>query len=370
MDFTGVKKILVTKLRHIGDVLLTVPVFRALRETFPGAHITAIVNSGTEEVLTGSPLIDEIITLDRRVKDLTVLKRYGREISFLRGIRQKGFDMTVDLTGGDRAAILSFASGARYRIGWKSSKGLPGKRHLYTHTAKPDIHKHMVLQNLDVVRAFGITTQELSVDFHIPEADRKLVDKLIREQGQPMVHIHPTSRWLFKCWDDSSMSELIAWLLECGRKVVITSSADKKEIEKTAKILLDVGHRAGLIDLSGRTTLKQAGAISQSADLFFGVDSAPMHIAAALGTPVVALFGPSNPRNWGPWPNGLPQGLDPYAGRGTRSAGIHTVIQQDRDCIPCGRDGCDGSKLSRCLQEIGVDEVKAVIEEKLRASVN
>jgi len=107
MEFHNVNRILVIKLRHIGDVLMTVPVFRALKQTFPSACTTALVNAGTEEVLKGNAYIDEILVFDRAIKRLPALPRYKREADFLAQVRKDRFDMTVDLTGGDRAALLS-----------------------------------------------------------------------------------------------------------------------------------------------------------------------------------------------------------------------------------------------------------------------
>ncbi|MBA3070685.1 MAG: glycosyltransferase family 9 protein, partial [Nitrospirae bacterium] len=144
MNFSGIKKILVIKLRHIGDVLLSVPVFRALRENFPEAHIAALVNSGTEEVLETSPFITEIIAFDRSIKKMNFVHRYTKEISFLKMMRRKGFDMAVDLTGGDRAAIISFVSGAAYRLVHDIREGFWGKRYLYTHLAGKNDNQHTV----------------------------------------------------------------------------------------------------------------------------------------------------------------------------------------------------------------------------------
>ncbi|MEK6651432.1 MAG: putative lipopolysaccharide heptosyltransferase III, partial [Nitrospirota bacterium] len=318
MNFKDIKKILVIKLRHIGDVLLTVPVFRALRENFSQAHITAIVNSGTEAVLTGNPLINEVIAFDRTIKKINPVQKYLKELYFLKKIRGKGFDMTVDLTSGDRAAIISFASGAKYRLASDTGKnGFPGKRYFYTHLAKNDSSQHMVLQNLAVVRQFGIGTENLNVDIFIPEDARTFVKNVFAIKGgqreDKVIHVHPTSRWLFKCWKDEYMAEVISWLLNMGTKVIVTSSPDKREIEKTKKILslaaeltpphippLARGGKGGVIDLCGKTNIKQLAAISEESDLFFGVDSAPMHIAAAVNTPVIALFGPSGAFHWGP----------------------------------------------------------------------
>ncbi|MBA3070854.1 MAG: hypothetical protein FP829_01540 [Nitrospirae bacterium] len=431
MNFNGIKKILIIKLRHIGDVLLSVPAFRALRENFPEAHITALVNSGTEEVLESSPFIDEIIAFDRSIKKMNFPQKYTKEISFLRMIRRKGFDMTVDLTGGDRAAIISFVSGAAYRLGHDIREGFWGKRYLYTHLAGKNDNQHTVLQNLEIVKQFGIKTDNLSVDISIPEDARMFVKKVFEKNGinkikttplcpplirgefkggvfsegiAKVVHVHPTSRWLFKCWRDEYMAEVINWLTDRGITVIVTSAPDKREMEKAKRILslvpsLVTCHSSLLVDLCGKTNIKQLAAISEVSDLFFGVDSAPMHIAAAVGTPVVALFGPSGTFHWGPWDNessklrvkslefrgDCPRFTDgakrsrrigtvpvgqaeetPYPKRnGIQTFGIHTVIQQDWKCVPCGKDGCDGTKISRCLTEMKTEEVINILKGKL-----
>lgn len=383
MIFEDIEKILVIKLRHIGDVLLSAPVFRALRNRFPHAHIAALINSGTEDVLTGNPLINEIIVFDRGIKKMNPLDKYIRELFFLKSMREKGFDMTVDLTGGDRAAILSLASGARYRLGWRTRKGFAGKKHFYTHLSQPDGKKHMVLQNLDITGEFGISTDSLSVDFHIPEEDRSLIRKILDQnnvrEDDTIVHVHPTSRWLFKCWKDEYMAEVIQWLLVQGVNVIVTSSPEERELAKAKRIVnlmhapRFTHHASRLIDLCGKTTIKQLAAISEASDLFLGVDSAPMHIAAAVSTPVVSLFGPSGSYSWGPWDYISEFGVksselsSPYPERnGIQAFGKHIVIQKDWECIPCGKDGCEGTKISRCLEEIKPEEVVAVIEKKLK----
>lgn len=410
--FKNIKKILVIKLRHIGDVLLSAPVFRALKQSFPDAHISALVNSGTEAVLAGNPFIDNIIVFDREIKKMNLLKRYGKEFGFLKNLRADGFDITVDLTGGDRAAIISFISGAEYRLGWRPDKGFAGKKHLYTHLSEPDGSRHMVLQNLDVAGRSGIKTTDHTVDFNIPEADRQYIrQKLVQyniNAKDTVLHIHPTSRWLFKCWKDEYMAEVIQWLLVQGVNVILTSSPDERELAKAKRIIgivKEAGtrhkaqgtngkseqaadsftihdsrfttHDSRLIDLCGKTTIKQLAAISEASNLFFGVDSAPMHIAAAVNTPVVALFGPSGAFSWGPWENTSSEfGVrcselrSPYPGRnGIQAFGKHIVIQKNWDCIPCGKDGCNGTKISRCLEEITPEEVKGILSEKLRIAI-
>jgi len=387
-EFKDIRKILVIKLRHIGDVLLTVPAIRGVRETFPSAYIAALVNKGTEEVIAGNPLLDEVIAFDRGILALPFYKRFVEEIAFVKKIREKGFDMTIDLTSGDRGAIISLASGARYRLGMDFKKGFIGKKYMYTHLARSDERiRHTLLKNLDVVRGFGISAKNLSVDFYTSEDDKAFVREIFKinhiEEDDVIVHVHPTSRWLFKCWKDEYMAEVIGWLLDGGIVVIVTSSPDKKEVEKAKKILSLVGSRithhprykysgggaSRLIDLCGRTTIQQLGAISEASDLFFGVDSAPMHIAAAVGTPVIALFGPSGAFDWGPWDNEYSQESEatPYKKKnGIQTFGRHTVIQKDWECIPCGEDGCEGSKISKCLIDISADEVKGLIARYLK----
>jgi heptosyltransferase-3 len=354
--FKNIKKILVIKFRHIGDVLLTVPTIRALKETFPDASVSVLVNSGTEDVLSGNPLIDELIVFNRAIKDLSALKRFIKEIRFLKEIRARSFNMAVDLTGGDRAAIVSFLSGARYRLAANTGEKKPiGKKHLYTHLADIDKRKHMVLQNLDVVGHFGISTNNLNVDFFIPDNARASVKRIFEgnniNDNDTIVHVHPTSRWLFKCWKDEYTAEIMGWLIDKGMKVIVTSAPDNKEMKKAKMVLSLVSSKfqvpsSKLIDLCGKTTIKQLAAISEASDLFIGVDSAPMHIAAAVKTPVIALFGPTGDE-WKPYGKG------------------HIVISRDMPCKPCKKGMCEGIQLRECMIAITPDDVKGAASKVL-----
>lgn len=382
------KRILVIKIRHIGDVLLATPVFKILKEKFPKSYVAALVNKGTEAVLENNPFIDEIITFDRGIKNLSFIDKIPKEYSFLREIAKKDFDTTIDLTGGDRAGIISFFSGAKFRIGMKS-KGFIGKNYLYTHLFEINGERHTVLQNLELLEKVGFKIEKPEIIINVSQEEKKWAKKLIitndsepkRENSSLLVHIHPTSRWLFKCWKDEYMAELIKWFISNRYRVVITSSPEEKEIKKVGSILTHISSELiwepnfsflesltpftenflshserRIINLAGRLTLRQLIAVSSVCNIYFGIDTAPMHIAAALGKPTIALFGPSGAFHWGPWENEANQ--PPYEKkRGVQKFGKNLVIQKDWECIPCGRDGCGGSKISKCLFEITPEEV-------------
>ena len=170
-------------------------------------------------------------------------------------------------------------------------------------------------------------------------------DALLAQHGlapRGFIHLHPGSRWLFKCWPAERTAALIDRIVSSGQRVVLTGAPDDRERALDAAILAALlpATRARTIDLTGQLTLPELAAVTRLARAFVGVDSAPMHIAAAMGTPTVALFGPSGETQWGPW------------GVAAR------VIASDRHpCRPCGLDGCGGSKVSDCLVTLPVDRV-------------
>ncbi len=338
-----IRRALFIKLRHIGDVLLTAATFTALKAAHPGVRIAVVVPAGTESMLTHHPAIEEVIPMKRRAG-------LWEDLRFIARLRRKQFDLAVNMTEGDRGAILAFLSGAPFRFGIDPNRrGFLGKRFLYTHTI-PAVYdgRHRAFMDMDVLTPLGIRGVEPTVELFVPEEDRQAVDRLLaglgKHPGESFVVVHPTSRWLFKCWRDEAVAEVVDRLEERGVSVVLTSGPDPKETEKLAAITALCRSRPMV--LSGCLSLKQLAALLQRSRLFFGVDTAPMHMAAALGRPVVALFGPSDSRVWGP--------LTPF----------RRVLERRDEfaCLPCREDGCGGSKRSRCLEAITPDEALEAIE--------
>lgn len=336
-----VKKILVIKLRHHGDVLLTSPVFTLLKKAIPHAEIDACVYQDTLPMLEGHPAISSYLTYNRDWKKLPFFKKIGVEYSFLKTIRKGGYDLILNLTEGDRGAIAALISRARYRVSFDpGKKGLKGKRSFYTHLGKNcTTPRHTVEKQLDLLRRVGIfpAPEERDVSLHIPE---KAYEELSTIAGlEDYVVIHPVSRWRFKCVPPKKIAELIQALCSRGIPVVLSSGPDPQELAMTQEIL-SLCPTAPVYDLSGKMSLKGLAALIQNSRALICVDSVPLHIASATKTPVVALFGPSSDQNWGPW-------MHPHA----------RVVAQQFSCRPCFMDGCGGSKMSDCLFTLPVSKI-------------
>ncbi len=359
------RSIVVFKQRHIGDVLLSTPAFRALRASYPSATITAVVNEGTEMMLSGNPDIDRIVVFGRSRKEAGGLARWKEELSFLREIRSLHPGLAVQLTEGDRGAVLSVLSGARFRLGVAPGKaGIFGKERLFTHLCpRPDRYRHAVQRDLDILAAGGISPAEPSLRFFFSVLDRETLERKMSRagvpEGTPHAVIHPTSRWKFKCWTDEGMAGIVACLSRKGIYPVVTSGPDPTEVDHAGRVA--ALSRAACASLGGSLSLKELGAAIASARIFVGVDSAPMHIAAAVGTPVVALFGPTGAYNWAPW-EGIDWGYTPESPAGTRQVGRHIVVQKEWDLLKRGKE--EGRRNSG-MEEITLEEVVQAVDRVL-----
>ncbi len=338
------------KLRHHGDVLLTSPVFRVLKERAPHVELDALVYADTRDMLAGHPAIATIHGVDRAWKRQGFAVQARREGDLLKALGARHYQLIVHLTDHWRGAWLAQALRPRWSVAparasrvwnWCFSHRYPLPKHT---------PRHAVEANLDALRRLGIYPEEEEKPLVlVPGAEAEArVDGLLAAGGvaaKSFIQVHPTSRWLFKSWTEPRNAELIRRLARDGHRIVVTAAPDPKERAIIARILADAA--VPVLDLSGQLSLREMGALSARARLFFGVDSAPMHIAAAMGTPVVALFGPSGEKEWGPWR--VP----------------HRVVVSDHPCRPCGNDGCGGGKVSECLTQLPVDRVHSAINELL-----
>lgn len=342
------KNILIIKLRYIGDVLLTTPVIRCVRENFPEAQISVLVNKGTEDTILHNSDINEILLIDRgEVKGENILSRMRSQIKLALDIKRKGFDLVIDLTDGDRTAILSYISGARLRVGFNSENRIRGR--LYNLVVRPEGVRHIVDYQLEAVRALGLKTDRPELVLDIPEEYNTYIKEALKgfniDEDEPYVVIHPGARWWFKCWPPEKYASLADRIQEeLGIKVIITGG--KKEEEDIGRIISVM--KTEPYSLLNKTTILQLASLIKRARLFIGNDNGPMHIASAIGTPVIALFGSSDPVIWGPWGDG----------RKIR------VIYKGVDCSPCNHTGCDRGE-KNCTRLITVEEVMEAVKDMI-----
>jgi len=349
-DLKGVKKILVIKMRHHGDVLLTSPLFSHLKKVLPTAQIDAFVYLDTLPMLEGHPVISSYLTYDRGWKKLSLFSRLKKEYDLLKRIRQNQYDLVINLTEGDRGAIAALVSGSTIKVGFDpGKKGFLGKKKSYTHIVKNcPTPRHTVERQLDALRRIGIfpSEEERELFFHIPEKAKETVRSILDHnqiEEKQYILFHPVSRWRFKCPPVSLMREVIRELVSQGKKIVVTSGPAIEECAMVAEMLTSLPSD-NILNLTGKTTLKELGALIALSELLVCVDSVPLHIASALKAPVIVLFGPSSDLNWGPWHN--PHSL---------------VLKKAFSCQPCGMDGCGGSKMSDCLYTFAKDEILQAI---------
>ncbi len=302
VPFDRLQRALVIKLRHHGDVLLTSPVFAALKAHVPSIDIDALVYDDTEEMLSFHPAIREVHCVGRRWRELSAAQRAAAELDLLRRLRAARYDLLIHLTDHPRGAWLARALGAAVSVAplrggrwWRSSFS-----HLYPTVGGG--RRHTVETHLDALRRIGI---------HPPQHSRQLVLRpgVAAEQtieallashglsGRPFVHLHPASRWRFKCWSDEATAGLIDRIQGDGYRVVLTAAPSASEQQLIDRVIALCRHTPAPVNFAGMLSLKQLAALSARARLFIGVDSAPMHIAAAMQTPTVALFGPAATSN-------------------------------------------------------------------------
>ena len=344
----GLRRALVVKLRHHGDVLLASPVLAALKAAKPDLEIDALVYDDTAPMLAEHPALSQLHCVGRRWRKEGATTRLGVEWRLFSALRSRNYDLIVHLCEHPRGAWLARFLGAR----WSVAPAIPGRSSFwersFTHfyPLPRNGRRHQVELNLDALRRIGLQPALDKRRAQIVagvEAERK-VTALLAANGvteKSFVHLHPASRWKFKCWPAEKCAELIDRLSETGEQVVLTAAGDPAEALLVENILKHT--RAPVVNLAGSLSIKELVALIAKAKLSICVDSMPMHVASAVGTPVVALFGPSGDVEWGPW------------------RVESEVVTSSHPCRPCGNDGCGGGKVSECLTTLEVDRVFAAV---------
>ena len=341
---------LVVVTRRIWDVLLATPLIRSLRRAWPEARIDALVFRGTEGVLAANPDLHRVLATEEHPAATAHARLYAKIL--------RRYDIALSVLTGDRPTLYAFAAG-RWRAGLLNARSKEAwkQRLLHRWAAFDDLDTHTVRMNLKLAELLGVApVAEVVVGW--TARDEALVDELVSGFGSDRYAVlHPYPKFNYKQWHAAGWTQLAAWLERQGLRIVLTGGQDPEELEYVAAIAANMP--AGTLNLAGRLSLPMLGALLAGAAVYVGPDTATTHIAAAVGTPTVALFGPSNPVKWGPWPKDHPADRNPWQRIGSQRVGNVFLLQGNKHCVPCMLEGCERhvESYSDCLQELPASRV-------------
>ena len=354
-------EILIIAMRFLGDVLLTTPLIRSLRQAYPDARIDVLVFSSTASMLEGNPDIDQIITTPNRPK-------FSDYRHLVRRLFRR-YDLAVATQAGDRPFLYTLLA-APLRVAVVPPKNATGwwKRFFVQHWMAYDGNLHTVLQHLrlldliNVPRCFSLVPPQLGNTRQLTQRFPFLADNT----GFAVLHPHP--QWTYKQWTVEGWLEVGFYLKKLGLTLVLSGGPAPEEVDYVATIQRQLPEHT--INLAGQVSLAQLAYIIAQAKLYIGPDTGITHLAAATGIPVIALYGPTNPAIWAPWPCGFNQNTNPFAKTGSRQLNNISLIQGEGDCVPCHLEGCERHRQSRssCLDTLPAERVKQAISEILTSS--
>ncbi len=333
--------ILIVKLSAIGDVVQTLPALEALKRTYPDSDITWVVEEAASGILEGHPLINRVLvsrrkTWHRMLKNpFTAVQGLGSIFGFIGELRRTRYDIAIDFQGLLKSGIVIGLARAGRKIGFDRTRELS---YLFLNERLPpyDIEKHALERYLDVARYLGALEPAPFCALPIArelEAVKKRLQGIV-DPGQLLVIVNPVARWKTKLWPERNFVELADRLIREKKAVVIfTGSPDDRPVND--RILSMMREKA--LNWAGLTSLKELAALATLSGLFITTDTGPMHLAAAAGAKVLALFGPT-----APWRTG------PYGQK-------HIVVRTGIDCSPCFSRKCE--KDVQCMKGITVEEV-------------
>ena len=319
--------ILVTRLRFMGDIILTTPLLQVLRTRYPSAHIGYLAESPYHTLLQPHPCVDSLYVLDRH--------RQLSQLALIRQLRRRKWDLAIDLFGNPRSALLTFLGGARMRIGGD----FRGRRHYYTHRIQDDGRRKTAIQfHLQYLQPLGLAAEADPPHLQVTEDERAWAVRFLAELGyqstRPVLALHPGATWPAKKWQAHKFAELAAKLhREQIGQILFTMGPGEEEL------VTSVRSQSGLdVPMPKLLSLRQLAAVLQQCRALVANDCGTMHLAPAVGTPVVGIFGPGEPDIWFPY----------------EAAKGHRLVYHTVDCSHCHRDFCD--KMT-CMQVITVEQV-------------
>ncbi len=328
-------KILITRLRFIGDVILTTPVIRAVRQNFPNSHIAYLADKNALTLLENNPYLDELIPFDFNWN----LKE---QISFFKKLREKKFDIVIDLFGNPRSAIITFLSRAKIRIGGEFG----WRKFLYTHTIpRTNERKNAIKFHFDYLKPLGIEASDFKTEIFLLKEEIDWGKNYLKGKGldpdeEIIVGLHPGATWPAKMWLKENFAKLADQIVSNFKtKIAITHSESET---KLAYEVYNLTSKKDIVVLDA-LNLRQLASVIANFDFYISNDCGPMHISVAVGTKTIGLFGPGEEDIWFPYPE---------------SEG-HKALRVDVECHPCHLNFCDktGENYMKCMKLLTVEIV-------------
>lgn len=352
MDHAGkgeAVNILIVKLSAIGDVIHTLPSLAGLRNLYPDAHITWVIEESSADLIKNHPYLDRVITSQRKrwmkdVKAGKMMKVLKEVQAFIAELRSRSYDLVIDFHGLFKSAVIVFLSKGKRKLGYNSLQELSGL--FLNEKIREDMGKHAVDRYLDFIRYLGGTVERPEFFIPIQEENRYRIDEFLKryhiDRQKHLVAVNPVALWATKLWQNEKFAQLCDRIIEELSSTVIFTGSDREPLASIQSCMKNKS-----INVGGETTLRDLACLYQHSDLLITTDSGPMHLAAAVGTPVVALFGPTDPARTGPYGEG------------------HTVIRKNLPCSPCFLKKCDSMN---CMSDITTEEVfeavRAILSKK------
>jgi lipopolysaccharide heptosyltransferase II len=339
LEYHPAPKILIVQPSRIGDIIFSLPTLAAIKQKYPHARISWIVDERCYEILDGNPLLEKIFVWNRKQKSI---KYY---IHLMKGLREQKFDLSIDLHGLVKSAMLVNLAGAKFKLGSSSTNGMREFSWLFSKEIK-SINHHCVERHFKVAKYLDCS-DEINYPIHIPEESfRNVRDKLLKENVnlEKIIGMHAGGGWLSRRWGASKYAALARRLkVELEADIILIGGKEGGSSEKglNEEIISESG--AHITDMAGKFTLKELCAFLQMCKVFVGNEAGPMHIATALNVQSVAILGPTDAKRTGPY------------------NGNTKIIQHKMECQPCRNRNCINPK---CMQAVTVDEVFEEVKKK------
>jgi len=336
-------------MKFIGDVVLTTPIIRSVRTAFPEAHIAYLGEKGAVSLLEQNPNLNEIIPFDFSRPTLVEQPRVALQL------RRRRFDLVIDLFGNPRSALLAYLTGARTRVGPERK----GRGSLYTMQVVDDGKPKTAIEfHNQYIRAVGIEPTSSQTEIFLTEDERREAriylqwldyENIPLDLDKPIIGIHPGATWPAKHWLPERFAELADLITaKLGAQILLIAGPnDAKTVQAVMK------HSFSSVKLLAGLPLRQLAAILAQCSLFVANDAGPMHMAVAVGTPTIGLFGPGEGNIWFPYPE----------------ADGHLALRKDVPCHPCHLDVCnrEGDGYMECMKLLSVSAVFEAVQQRMSA---